>query len=118
MKNLNDCCASLAASGYGTVAMSKTMMQSDSRLLREYRGVDSATKARHRFAQDTDGFLPYGLEYAQDKSKPANPRQHQGYVGFWHRRPVDLGAAMNRAHVGFGNEPIRAAASPTPVQIA
>ncbi|OIQ73928.1 hypothetical protein GALL_444340 [mine drainage metagenome] len=118
MKNLKDCCASLAASGYGTVAMSTTMMQSDSRLLQEYRGVDSATKARYSFAQDTDGFLPYGLEYAQDKSKLANPQQHQGYVGFWHRRPVDLGAAMNRAHVGFGNEPIGAAASPTPVQIA
>ncbi|MDY0329337.1 MAG: hypothetical protein RBR52_02450 [Thiomonas sp.] len=56
MKNLKDCCVSLVASGYGTVSMSMTMMQSDSRILQEYRGVDSATKARYSFAQDTDGF--------------------------------------------------------------
>ena len=46
-----------------------------------------------------------------------NPQPHQGYVGFWRRRPVDLSAAMNRAHVGFGNEPIRAP-YPTPVPMA
>ncbi len=277
MKNLKDCCTCLVATGYATVEMSPSMMQSYSRLLQEYWGVEIDTKARYSFAQDTDGFLPYGLEYAKDKGKPdlcerfcywhahvekrqadpfatssfiqaavayeaevsalaqrvldgvadefanaplpsirqssylqlcvygagvqvvenrqfaqdphedghllsfirpnrdglvllrgraqipvrllanelavlsgslltelsesaipaayhavlaseetmprcsliyfANPQQHQDYVGFWRRRPVDLHAAMVRAHVGFGNEPIRAAASPMPMQV-
>lgn len=276
-KNLKDCCASVAATGYGTVEMSAELLQSYTHLLQEYWCVDLAVKEQYSFAQDTDGFLPYGLEYAGESSKPdlcerfcywqthhekrrnhsfstssfvqaaaayegeisvlaqevldgvadefgneplpsirqssylqlcvygasdrgvedrqfaqdphedghlltfirpnrdglvllrgrtlipvrllanelavlsgslltelsesaipaayhavlasagvtprcsliyfVNPQQHEAYVGFWRRRPIDLGAAMNRAHIGFGNESLRAVASSTPVQI-
>lgn len=114
MTNLKDCCISLAASGFGTVEMSAEMMCSFSRLLQEYPNVDDAMNIHYSFAEETDDFMAYGLEYAQDASRPdqcerfcywqAHARNGET-IRFWRRHPVDLTAAMNRKHTAFGNRP-------------
>lgn len=70
MSNAKSCSESIVKTGFGTIAMSQNMRKSFEKMLLEFRSVDAETKTSYSFDHDTDGFLPFGSEYAKTEGQP------------------------------------------------
>ncbi|WP_245644066.1 2OG-Fe(II) oxygenase [Paraburkholderia oxyphila] len=70
MSSIQDCAGSIARTGFGTIPMTATMMESYALLVGGFSAISEETKQSYCFVDDTDGFLPFGSEYAHVKTNP------------------------------------------------
>lgn len=70
MPDIQNCAKAIAQTGFGTIPMTVTMMESYALLVDGFAGISEETKRNYRFIDDTDGFLPFGSEYAHVKANP------------------------------------------------
>lgn len=70
MPGILNCAESIARTGFGTISMTPTMMESYASLVDGFSAIPEETKRSYCFVDDTDGFLPFGAEYAYAKTNP------------------------------------------------
>lgn len=70
MTQLKTCCASIARSGFGTLQIPDAMLQDYKKIVDGYAAISQTVKASYSFAQDTDGFFPFGAEYSSVEDQP------------------------------------------------
>lgn len=70
MTQIKTCCASIAQSGFGTLRIPDTLLQDCKKIVDGYSEISQATKKSFSFAQDTDGFFPFGAEYSSIEDHP------------------------------------------------
>lgn len=70
MVNVKNCCESVLRTGFGTIEMSSNMLKNFERLTVEFPKVDASIKSAYSDEHDTDGFLPFGSEYARIEGQP------------------------------------------------
>lgn len=70
MTQIKACCESIARSGFGTLQISDAMLQDYKKIIDGYSTVSQTTKELFSFAQDTDGFFPFGAEYSSIEEHP------------------------------------------------
>ena len=70
MSSIENCAKAIAQTGFGTISMTETMMENYALLVDGFPCVPAETKHSYRFADDTDGFLPFGSEYAHTQTNP------------------------------------------------
>ncbi|WP_315138651.1 2OG-Fe(II) oxygenase [Achromobacter marplatensis] len=70
MNQIKNCCASIARSGFGTLQIPDALLRNYRKIIDGYSSIPATTKASFSFAQDTDGFFPFGAEYSQVEGQP------------------------------------------------
>lgn len=70
MKQIKACCESIARSGFGTLQISDAMQQDYKKIIDGYAAISQTTKQSFSFAEDTDGFFPFGAEYSSIEDHP------------------------------------------------
>ncbi len=70
MRGILNCAESIARTGFGTMSMTPTMMESYALLIDGFSAITDETKRSYCFVDETDGFLPFGSEYAHTKANP------------------------------------------------
>lgn len=70
MTQIKMCCESIARSGFGTLQIPDAMLQDYKKIVDGYFAISQATKESFSFAQDTDGFFPFGAEYSSVEDHP------------------------------------------------
>jgi isopenicillin N synthase-like dioxygenase len=102
MNNAKNCSESILRTGFGTVAMSSSMRGHFEQMLLEFASIDARTKASYTFPHDTDGFLPFGSEYARSEGQPDLCER----FCYWHEH-----AAQRRHHEFASSRFMRSAAA-------
>lgn len=70
MPHIKNCAEEIARTGFGIIPMTATMRDNYSLLLDGFPGIEQETKDTYSFAAETDGFLPFGSEYAHVRKNP------------------------------------------------
>ena len=70
MNHMKLCCDSILRTGFGTLPMSSSMKNSMESMVRDFSDIDEHTKKQYQFESETDGFLPFGSEYAKHVEQP------------------------------------------------
>ncbi|MQB16183.1 2OG-Fe(II) oxygenase [Pseudomonas lactis] len=70
MSQFKACCESIARSGFGILQIPDAMLQDYKKIIDGYSAIPQAIKDEFSFAQDTDGFFPFGAEYSLAEDHP------------------------------------------------
>ena len=70
MSPMKACCESSARSGFGILQIPDAMLQDYKKIIDGYSAIPQAIKDEFSFAQDTDGFFPFGAEYSLAEEHP------------------------------------------------
>lgn len=70
MFKVKRCGESVLTTGFGILEMPPALLASFRRMVEEFPLIETANKADFSFASDTDGFLPFGSEYAKLEGHP------------------------------------------------
>lgn len=70
MSQVKQCCESLIRTGFGRLELPSEALLDLNQLLDGFYKVEQTTKQSYSFVQDTDGFLPFGSEYALIETHP------------------------------------------------
>ncbi|MFT0168414.1 hypothetical protein ACLKMY_05190 [Paraburkholderia mimosarum] len=70
MSDIQSCAEAIARTGSGIIPMTMAMMESYASLIDGFPAIPEETKRSYRFDDETDGFLPFGSEYAHADTKP------------------------------------------------
>ncbi|WP_454919172.1 2OG-Fe(II) oxygenase family protein [Xanthobacter sediminis] len=70
MSHIQNCAEALARTGFGTIPMTVEMRKNYLLLVDWFLAVTTKIKETYSFSEDTDGFLPFGSEYAHVSDNP------------------------------------------------
>ena len=70
MFKVKRCGESVLTTGFGTLEMPPALLASFRCMVEEFPLIEAANKADFSFASETDGFLPFGSEYAKLEGHP------------------------------------------------
>jgi isopenicillin N synthase-like dioxygenase len=70
MPHIKNCAEAIARTGFGIIPMTAAMTQNYSLLVEGFPEIAREIKETYSYAEDTDGFLPFGSEYAHVRNNP------------------------------------------------
>ncbi len=70
MSDIKICSESVIRTGFGILSLDQGLVQSYNEIIHQYSSIGTAMKQAFSFAEETDGFFPFGAEYSQHEDHP------------------------------------------------